>query len=203
MKRPSAPAPRKRTVAPSAPSAASGREAAKRPASPTIRSEVQSKARVVAEQLATQRRRAAWLNGFRFSAFSLVMAGILTIGVLSLIPRIQELVVQRQQIAALQSDINQAKATMAAQEAERQQWNDPTFIETQARERLYFVQPGDVSYLVINDLTPGQLTLPSAHEATGAVEQTQSHWLGNLLSSVWGAGAAPVAPSTAPSQGAQ
>lgn len=156
------------------------------------RESVQSKAQQLAEKLADERRHAAWLNGFRFSAFSLVMAGVLAIGVLSLIPRIQELVTQRQQIDALNADIAATKADIAAKEAERAQWNDPTFVATQARERLYFVQPGDVSYLVINDLGPGALTAPSETAASAGVHQTESHWLGALVGSVWSAGNAPV-----------
>lgn len=184
MKRPTTPAAPRTSTAP--------KVVAAEPTSPVDRDTIQSKAQQLAQKLADERRHAAWLNGFRFSAFSLVMAGVLVVGVLSLIPRIQELVTQRQQIAALEADIAATKADITAKEAERQQWNDETFIETQARERLYFVQPGDVSYLVINDLTAAQLTQPAAATATTTVEQTQGSWLGTLLGSVWSAGNSPV-----------
>lgn len=160
---------------------------------------MQSKAQQLAAKLADERRHAAWLSGFRFSAFSLIMAGVLSVGILSMIPRIQEIVTQRQQIDALNAEIAAAKADIAAKENERQQWNDRAFIETQARERLYYVEPGDISFLVINDLSPGQLTQQTAATATDAVQQTESHWLGNLLGSVWAAGNAPgPAPTSAP-----
>lgn len=190
MKRPNAPVPVNRVAG-----AGSGTRPGGTAPQPD-RAKVQSKAKALATQLAEQRRRSAWLSGFRFSAFSLIMAGVLTVGVLSLIPRVQELVTQRQQIAALQADIEATKASIAAKEAERKQWNDPNYIATQAREKLYFVKPGDVSYLVINDLTPGQLTQQTGEQATGTLEHTRSQWLGTLLSSVWGAGAAPVTPPT-------
>ncbi len=35
---------------------------------------------------------------------------------------------------------------------ERERWKDPAYITTQARERLYYVKPGEVVYLVDNDL---------------------------------------------------
>lgn len=153
----------------------------------------------MAQKLADERRRSAWLSGFRFSAFSLVMAGILVVGVLSLIPRVQELVTQRQQIDALQASISQTEADTTAKQAQREQWNDQTFVETQAREQLYFVEPGDVSYLVINDLKPGQLTQATQSAATSSVQQTQTQWLGTLVNSVWAAGNAQVtAPSSTP-----
>lgn len=173
-------------------------KSASAPAASINREQLQSKAQAFAHKLADERRHAAWLNGFRFSAFSLIMAGVLVVGVLSLIPRIQELVSQRQQIQALQADISATKADISAKEAERAQWNDESFIETQARERLYFVQPGDVSYLVINDLTPAQLTAQNAQAATTEVVQAQDSWLGSLLGSVWSAGAATVLPTSTP-----
>lgn len=153
---------------------------------------VQTKAKQLTERLAEERRRAAWLSGFRFSAFSLILAGVLVVGVLSLIPRVQELVSQRQQISALKADIAATQADTQQKQTERQQWSDPTYVETQARERLYFVQPGDVSYLVINDLTPAQLASSTGQQATDTVQQTQGNWLGTLLGSVWTAGNTPI-----------
>lgn len=158
---------------------------------------IQAKAQQLSQKLADERRHAAWLSGFRFSAFSLVMAVILVIGVLSLIPRVQELVTQRQQIDALQTQLSQTLADTTAKQAQREQWNDRTFVETQAREQLYFVEPGDVSYLVINDLQAGELTQANQNAATSGVQQTRTQWLGTLLNSVWVAGSAQVSPAPA------
>lgn len=121
---------------------------------------------------------------------------MLVVGVLSLIPRIQEFAAQRQQINALNADIAQIRADTAAKDAERQQWNDPTFIETQAREQLSYVNPGDVSYTVINDLPAQAAGGSTAAQARTTVQQTQSQWLVNLLGSVWSAGAATTGSST-------
>lgn len=175
--------------------------ASTKPISPKLDAEaVKAKAQQMAQKIADERRRATWLSGFRFSAFSLVMAGILVVGVLSLIPRVQELVTQRQQIDALQASISQTQADITAKQAEREQWNDKTYVQTQAREQLYFVEPGDVSYLVINDLKPGELTQAAQSAATSTVQQTQTQWLGTLLNSVWAAGSAQMAPSTTTQQ---
>ena len=48
---------------------------------------------------------------------------------------------------------------------ERERWNDETFIMTQARERLYYVMPGEVSYLVIDDRTGRRSRTPPASSA--------------------------------------
>lgn len=168
--------------------------------SPIDTDALQTKAKQFAQKLADERRHAAWLSGFRFSTFSLIMAGVLIVGVLSLIPRVQELATQRQQIDALKANIAATQADIEAKKVEREQWNDTTFIETQARERLFYVEPGDVSYLVINDLTPAQLASQTQSAVSTEVKQTESQWLGTLLGSVWAAGnaAVTVAPTPAP-----
>ena len=59
-------------------------------------------------------------------------------------------------------------------------WEDPAYIETQARERLYYVLPGDVSYLVVGDAgaTVGEEQAPVSDE----IQTTQTDWMGALLS---------------------
>lgn len=37
-------------------------------------------------------------------------------------------------------------------EDQLERWNDRVFVETQARSRLMFVYPGDITYLVLDDL---------------------------------------------------
>ena len=49
-------------------------------------------------------------------------------------------------------------------EAQRDRWTDPAYITTQARERLYYVKPGEVVYLVDDDLPPA---LAPQEQATG------------------------------------
>ncbi len=201
----SAPARASASTRPARPAKSSARNSVSNSASESVPSSssravaddaAQQRARQLSETLAEQRRRSAWLNGFRFSAFSLILAVVLVVGVLSLIPRIQEFAAQRQQINALNADIAQIRADTAAKDAERQQWNDPTFIETQAREQLSYVNPGDVSYTVINDLPAQAAGGSTAAQARTTVQQTQSQWLVNLLGSVWSAGAATTGSST-------
>ncbi len=52
-----------------------------------------------------------------------------------------------------------ARAKVADLESQRERWSDPAYITTQARERLYYTLPGEVVYLIDDDLpasaTPG------------------------------------------------
>lgn len=64
---------------------------------------------------------------------------------------------QRTQIAALRGQVSSQEADVAALRAERERWNDPAYVEQQARERLKFVRPGERSYTVLDPApaTPG------------------------------------------------
>jgi cell division protein FtsB len=135
-----------------------------------------------------------WMRGLRFSGFSLIMMGLAVLAVVVLAPTAQAWVVQRQQIAALEQSVAAQRDKVDDLTAERERWNDKTFITTQARERLAYVMPGEVSFLVINDLPalPGEE--PAAVSDT--VQATESDWMRSLLASAMSAGLAPVAPAS-------
>lgn len=137
-----------------------------------------------------------WLAGIRFSGFSIIMMGVLVLAVVVLAPSIAEYAKQRQQIAELKAEVARQEAAVAELAEERERWNDETFIVTQARERLYYVRPGEVSYLVIDDRT-----VPSsgAAEASVSAEVTElrGDWMQTMLRSMMTAGLAPEAGSTA------
>lgn len=81
-------------------------------------------------------------------------------------------------------------------EAQRDRWSDPAYITTQARERLYYVRPGEVVYLVDNDLPPALVPQEQA-VVSDEVQQTRTDWMSQLVRSVTEAGLAQtVAPVT-------
>ncbi|QTX04158.1 FtsB family cell division protein [Agromyces archimandritae] len=131
-----------------------------------------------------------WLGGIRFSAFSIIMMGVLVLAVVVLAPTTAAFVTQRQQIANLHAEVRAQKTEIARLSAERERWNDSTFIMTQARERLYYVKPGEVSYLVIDDRAPAAATGAADPVSTEVVE-TEGDWMRTMLSSVMVAGLAP------------
>ena len=135
-----------------------------------------------------------WLSGIRFSGFSIIMMGVLVLAVVVLAPSIAEYADQRQQIAELKADVARQEAAVADLVEERERWNDETFIVTQARERLYYVRPGEVSYLVIDDRAP--TGSGSADRAVSAeVTERRGDWMQTLLRSMMTAGLAPAAGS--------
>ncbi|MBM7505409.1 septum formation initiator family protein [Agromyces aurantiacus] len=133
-----------------------------------------------------------WLAGIRFSGFSIIMMGVLVLAVVVLAPSIAEYAKQRQQIAELKAEVARQEAAVAELAQERERWNDETFIVTQARERLYYVRPGEVSYLVIDDRT-----VPSSSTADASVSaevtELRGDWMQTMLTSMMTAGLAPEA----------
>lgn len=125
----------------------------------------------------------AWLRGLRFSGFSLLMMGLLILGVVVLAPNISAFVDQRQEIAELNAQVTEDGETVDRLTAERERWNDSTFVMTQARERFFYVNPGEVSFLVINDLDAAVLAdvdTPVSSELT----TTDTDWTQSLLASL-------------------
>ena len=88
---------------------------------------------------------------------SLLLLVVLVGAVALLAPTINQLVAQQQRIRALEEEIAVATDAAEALETERARWDDPSFVKSQARGRLLFVEPGDTAYTVLDtsgDRTP-------------------------------------------------
>jgi len=134
-----------------------------------------------------------WLRTIRFSGFTLLMLGLLILGVVVLAPNLRILIEQRQQIAALEQAVKDTEASVEELNGDVARWSDPAYIESQARERLYYVFPGDVSYLVVGD-AEGPLT-PDGLPISDEIQTTQVDWLRTLLASVYTAGLTDAPPA--------
>ncbi|MET0736485.1 MAG: septum formation initiator family protein [Microbacterium sp.] len=148
-----------------------------------------------------------WLGGIRLSGFMVIMMGLVVLAAFVLVPTIGTYLGQRQQIAALEQSVQVSREDVAELEAQRERWKDPAYITTQARERLYYVKPGEIVYLVDNDLPPELLPQEQA-PVSEDVEQTRSDWMSQLVRSVTAAGLAQTVraptiglPDTEPSDG--
>lgn len=130
-----------------------------------------------------------WVGGVRLSAFSGIMLGLVVLAAFALVPTIGTYLDQRQQIAALQESVRLSEEQVIALEAERDRWADPAYITSQARERLYYVKPGEVVYLVDDDLPQGAIP-PEQTPVSEDVEETTSDWMTQFVRSVANAGLA-------------
>lgn len=134
----------------------------------------------------------AWLAASRLSGFTAIMLCLVVIAVFVLVPTISTYVGQRQQIAALQQSVQVTQDEIAELKRQKARWDDPAYITTQARERLYFTKPGEVVYLVEDDLPDTDIP-QEKKPVSDEVEATQTDWMAQLLRSVTAAGLAKTA----------
>lgn len=142
-------------------------------------------------------RAAAWLHNFRFSGFTLTVLVLVVAALLVLAPSLKTFVEQQQQIAALEESVRLAEQDVEGLQSEIDRWSDPAYVEAQARDRLYYVYPGDITFLVIGDedagLTDGGLPI------SDEIQTTRVDWVRALLSTVYEAGLTEAAPEQLPS----
>jgi cell division protein FtsB len=56
---------------------------------------------------------------------------------------------QRSDISKVASQIQRTEAHVHSLAAQDQRWNDPGYVESQARQRLHYVLPGEKTYIVL------------------------------------------------------
>lgn len=151
-------------------------------------------------------RAAAWLRNFRLSGFALTILGLIVAALLVLAPQLKTLVEQRQHIARLEHQVQDARDKLEELDAEVARWSDPAYVESQARDRLFFVYPGDVTYLLIaEDRAPA---VDDQQPISDSIQTTEVDWMTAFLSSVFTAGSTSATPeqlndpSGDPAQGA-
>lgn len=173
---------------------------AKRPAPPSSASRSAAARRPKASRAtasrASDRERSArrvdvrgWLGGVRLSGFMVVMMSLVVLAAFVLVPTFGNFVQQRQTIAALEASVVAGQEEVERLSQQQERWGDPAYITTQARERLYYMRPGEVVYLVVNDL-PAELQPTDAKPVSADVIETPTDWMTQLLASVTTAGLA-------------
>lgn len=141
--------------------------------------------------MAEPSRAAAWLRNFRLSGFALTVLGLIVAALVVLAPQLKTLVEQRQHIARLEQQVQDAEDDLAALDAEVARWGDPAYVEAQARDRLYYVYPGDVTYLLLGgDRTPGIDEQPISDQ----LQTTEVDWMTAFLSTVYAASVTTATP---------
>jgi len=137
-------------------------------------------------------RPAAWLRNFRLSGFALSVLLLVVAALVVLAPSLKTLVEQRQQIAQLQASVDQEKKHVSDLKDQLDRWKDPVYVEAQARSKLYYVMPGDISYFVVGDATTGAT---ADHEPiSNRIQTTKVDWVHSLLSTVYTAGLTDATP---------
>jgi cell division protein FtsL len=129
-----------------------------------------------------------------------MISGVLVIVALLVAPYVRPWLAQRSQLAQGRAEVQRLELEVARLQTERNRWDDPAYVEQQARRRLGLLKPGEVGYVPIEPTAPSRATDPRSAEAA-VPPRHDAAWYGTLWQSVVGAGApapAAVPPATAP-----
>jgi cell division protein FtsB len=129
---------------------------------------------------------ARWLANIRVSGFTVMMFGLLVLAVIILAPSLKLLIEQHNQIVNLQKSVAEQKNQVKDLKSQVARWDDPAYIEAQARNRLLFVSPGEYTYLVTPVTAGGTTTATTS--ISKKIQHTQVDWVQSLTDSVLQAG---------------
>ena len=127
------------------------------------------------------------------SSVSLIL--VIVLGTFLISQDVQIYLDQRRQIVEMEQSIDLAEEAVSQMQAERDRWQDPVYIRSQARDRLYYVLPGEVSYLVMNaegmDFSDTSGTLGAvlaekrnADDISLEAKAAQENWVDSILETV-------------------
>ncbi|MGV8876746.1 MAG: FtsB family cell division protein [Rhodoglobus sp.] len=137
-----------------------------------------------------------WLRTIRFSGFTVLMLGLLILAVIVLAPNLRILIQQHQTIAQLQTAVDGAQESVDTLTENAARWDDRAYIESQARDRLYYIYPGEVSYLVTGDAA--DVTTTDGLPVSASIQTTKIDWVQTLVASIYTAGLTTATPATLP-----
>jgi cell division protein FtsB len=135
-----------------------------------------------------------WLRNIRMSGLAFTVLALIVLSLVVLAPSLRTVVKQQQQISALNESVKQQKDKVASLTGDVARWSDPAYVEAQARQRLYYVYPGEHPYLVIDDGKTS--TKDTTTPISTKIQTTKVDWAGSLLQSIVTAGTTDATPAT-------
>ncbi|MDM4762770.1 septum formation initiator family protein [Galbitalea sp. SE-J8] len=136
-----------------------------------------------------------WLRHIRVSGLAFTVLALIVLSIVVLAPGLRTLVAQRQQIAALEHDVAAGKDALDELDDQIARWDDPAYIEAQARSRIYYAYPGEKVYLLLDpgDGT-GSPTTDAGAPISDEIQSTRVDWMASVLSSLATAGTTDAPP---------
>ena len=116
----------------------------------------------------------------RLTGRAVVLLLVLAALVMTLALPLREYVQQRSRIASLEREVAMRQDRVDLLRTQQQQWNDPDFVETQARSRLHYVYPGETGYVVLSPKDVQQARQPVIRVAP----EVRAPWYDTVWSSV-------------------
>lgn len=117
-----------------------------------------------------------WFTG-RVAVLALVLSAL----VLAYAYPVRTYLAQRAEITRLEQSQEGQRQRITTLAAEREKWNDPEYVRTQARKRLQYVRPGEVAYVVVDESGGDDSRSDAAGDGTA---KDAGPWYSKLWSSV-------------------
>ena len=116
-----------------------------------------------------------------FSGRLVALALVLIAVTIMLAPTVRVFFGQRAEIQSIQADIAAKQSDQANLKAEISRWQDPAYVQQQARDRINMVMPGETSYWVFGDASSssasdGTSGAGSSGSSSSDVPWTQALW---------------------------
>lgn len=139
------------------------------------------------------------LGKLNLDAQAITLAVLAVVAIFSIAPELQTWYTQQVTIADLKKQNEETRKSLIEMKEDLKRWDDPAYVRTQARNRLFYVMPGEISFLVMdaekvnaNDAsgTVGA-ALARARNSTSVTKKistTKSNWTANLVETVVRAG---------------
>jgi cell division protein FtsB len=134
-----------------------------------------------------------WLRDLRLSGFTLTVLFLVVAALVVLAPSLRTIVEQQNRIAELQRENAAAQQDVDRLQSEVDRWSDPAFLRAQARDRLLYAFPGDITYLVIDDL-PSGVDATDGLPISTEIQSAEVDWTRAVLGSVFDAGLSDPTP---------
>lgn len=119
----------------------------------------------------------------------MVVLGVLLVMLAVLIvPTLRNYLQQRDQIESLNESVGQQQTKVDALKRERARWDDPTYVQQQARQRLGFARPGEKAYVIVDN--SGKVRQVDGSGVRDDRSQAFRPWYGQVWQSTLSAGRA-------------
>lgn len=121
-----------------------------------------------------------------FSGRTVALLAVLFIAALIMAQPLQLLLDQQSEFAQAQQQLEHETQRQQELKTQLDRWDDPAYVQQQARERFNMVMPGEHKYLVIDD---EEDTLEESKSSTAPLEEeTEMGWADRLWGSVLSSG---------------
>lgn len=146
----------------------------------------------MADRRETSRDVKLWFHSLKISGLTATILGLVLVAALVLTPSFSTYLQQQREIAQLRESVAMHEQALADIEEQQLKWKDPVYIRAQARERLFYVLPGEVQLTVIEDgvVIPEDTKL----QATTELQSSDRDWARDFAVSMLGAGTTDKAP---------